>query len=116
MEKEQIYIALGSNIQRLRKEVGMTQAQMAEKISRSEDAVSNIERGTSAPPPETALAISKTLGVKLSDLYDFKFEDDPTPDDVRDYLRKLRESLEKMDEKERLKLYSLISGMVELID
>ena len=103
MEKDRLYIALGGNIRRLRKARGMTQAQLAEKISRSEDAVSNIERGGSAPPPETAFAISNALNVELSDLYDFDVGSQRMPTDVRNFTFQISEQLASFDTAKRKK-------------
>ncbi len=45
---------------------------MAEKVDRSRDSISNIERGFSSTRIETAYNLAKTLGVTLSELFDFE--------------------------------------------
>jgi DNA-binding XRE family transcriptional regulator len=114
MDKETLYKKLGSNIRHLRKTTGLTQMQLAERVDRSEDAISNIERGTSAPPPETALAIAQALNLQLTDLYDLDISGKPIPDDLKDYLRSIRGQLANMDERKRQEIYRLFSKIMEL--
>jgi DNA-binding XRE family transcriptional regulator len=111
MDKNLIYRKLGQNIQHLRKQTGITQAGLAERIDRSEDAVSNIERGASAPPPETALAIAQALELQLTDLYDLDLTGKPIPQDVKDFLRDLRPDLATMSEAKRHTFYGLWSNV-----
>ena len=115
MDKDLIYQRLGANIRRLRKGQGLTQAQLAERISRTEDAVSNIERGTSAPPPETAVAIAQALGVQLTDLYDLDLTGKPVPQDLKAFLVELRHDLSEMDDAKRERLYALFRDMLALV-
>lgn len=70
---------VGSRIQALRKHRGLTQPQLAELIGRSVDAVSNLERGISAPNFETLERLSDKLNVPVKDFFDFKND----PDDPR---------------------------------
>jgi transcriptional regulator with XRE-family HTH domain len=114
MDKELLYKRLGQNIRHLRKQVGLTQIQLAERIDRSEDAVSNIERGTSAPPPETALAIAQALELQLTDLYDLDVSGTPIPQDIKDYLRSFRADLANMDEVDRTAIYDVLDKIVAL--
>jgi DNA-binding XRE family transcriptional regulator len=50
----------------------MTQEQLAEAIERSTDTVSNIETGRLSTRIETALKLSQTLGVSLTELFDIE--------------------------------------------
>lgn len=114
MDKQTLYRKLGSNIRHLRKQTGLTQMQLAERTDRSEDAISNIERGTSAPPPETALAIAQALDLQLLDLYDLDISGKPIPQDLKDHLRILRSQLSDMDEPKRQQIYQLFDKIMEL--
>lgn len=78
------------------------------------DAISNIERGHSAPPPETALAIAQALGLQLTDLYDLDISGKPIPQDLKDYLRDIRSQLAGMDEAKRQQIYDLFSRIMDL--
>lgn len=57
---------LGLKIQRLRKEEGLTQLEMAEKVGISVAYMGFIEQGRYAPSLEVLEKISKVLKVKLS--------------------------------------------------
>ena len=46
----------------------MTQERLAELINRSVDAVSNLERGISAPSYDTLVRLSESLGIPLAEL------------------------------------------------
>jgi transcriptional regulator with XRE-family HTH domain len=62
---------LGRNIQKLRKEKGLTQEQLAEKATLSLTSVAYIESGYNFPAFETMYKISQVLGVKIKDLIPF---------------------------------------------
>tara|TARA_X000001316_G_C920185_1_gene34333 strand:+ start:1099 stop:1434 length:336 start_codon:yes stop_codon:yes gene_type:complete len=69
---------LAGRLRVLRKRRGLTQDQLSEKIGRSVDAVSNLERGKSLPNFETLERLSQELGVPIRDFFDFN-EDDLSP-------------------------------------
>ena len=115
MDKALISQKLGANIQHLRKRAGLTQDQLAERINRSQDAISNIERGTSAPPPDTALAIANALQVDLTDLYDLNLTGRPVPQDTKDFLRALKASLVERSPQQRHNLYALFNQILDLV-
>ena len=62
---------LGRNIQRLRKEKGLTQEQLAEKAGLAMTSVAYIEAGYNFPAFETMYKVSQVLGVKIKDLIPF---------------------------------------------
>ena len=68
MNNEELKIAVGSNIARLRREKGMTQADLAERINYSDKAVSKWERGESLPDVLTLLNLAKVLETDLNTL------------------------------------------------
>lgn len=70
MKQADIRKEFGLRVQFFRKEKGLTQAELAERIDRVEDTVSNIERGLSSTRIETAARIADVLGIQLSDLFD----------------------------------------------
>jgi len=62
----------------LRKRRGLTQELLAERIGRSVDAVSNLERGMSLPNFETLDRLASELGVPIRDFFDYGLDvDDP---------------------------------------
>lgn len=62
---------LGRRIQKIRKEKGLTQEQLAEKVSVSTTWIGYIETGYRRPNLKMIYKISKTLKVKSSDLLPF---------------------------------------------
>ncbi len=61
---------LGARVKRFRKEKGLTQEQLADKIHVSSTYVGFIEQGQRNPSIKTADKIARALGVKLSELFD----------------------------------------------
>lgn len=59
---------LGANVRDARRTNAVTQAQLAERVSRSVETISNLERGKLVPGVETLLMISEALKVPLSTL------------------------------------------------
>lgn len=64
----------------IRKSKKLTQQELADRMERSVDAVSNLERGKSLPNFETVELLCRALNVPLKTLFDF--------DDVKLSLRK----------------------------
>lgn len=57
-------------IKTIRRRRGLTQEGLAERISRTVDAISNLERGKSLPSFETLEKLSEALDVPLRDFFD----------------------------------------------
>lgn len=57
---------VGLRVKRAREASGLTQSQLAERIDRTKEAVSNIERGVSLPALDTLQAICDVTGVPLT--------------------------------------------------
>ena len=68
MTNEELKLTVGSSIARLRREKGMTQADLAERINYSDKAVSKWERGESLPDVLTLLNLARQLGTDLNTL------------------------------------------------
>ena len=60
---------LAGKLRSFRKQAGLTQADLADKIGRTDEAISNIERGKSLPSLETLLAIADALQLPLRDFF-----------------------------------------------
>lgn len=70
MDIDEFRRRFGLRVQTLRKHSQLTQEDLAEKIDRSVDTVSNVERGFSSPRIETAYRIAEALGVDIHELFD----------------------------------------------
>ena len=57
-------------IKTIRKRRGLTQAQLAEKVGRTGDAISQLERGLSLPSFETLDRLAEALQVPIRDFFD----------------------------------------------
>ena len=69
---------LGNRVKSLRKSHKLSQEQLAEKIDKSVDTISSLERGKMYPRFETALQIADALNVELYELfqvYDMSVDD-----------------------------------------
>lgn len=68
MNQDELKLKIGSNITLLRKRLGMTQAELAGRLSYSDKAVSKWERGESVPDVITLAQIAKEFDVTVNDL------------------------------------------------
>ena len=68
MNNEELKLCVGSNIARLRRERGLTQAALAARINYSDKAVSKWERAESLPDVLTLLNLAEQLGTDLNTL------------------------------------------------
>lgn len=57
------------NLRHIRKQLKLTQEQLAEKLGYSEKAISKWEQGSSIPPAESLLLLADALNVSLDDLF-----------------------------------------------
>ncbi len=68
MDDTKLKKQIGINISTFRKQIGLTQMALAERLSYSDKAVSKWERGESAPDVLTLIELSKQFGVTVNDL------------------------------------------------
>ena len=68
MDAEKLKIQIGSNIAFYRKQSGLTQAGLAEKLNYSDKAVSKWERGESIPDVLTLMALAEQFDITVNDL------------------------------------------------
>jgi transcriptional regulator with XRE-family HTH domain len=63
-------VRVGSRIREIRKRRGLTQEVLAERVERSVDAISALERGRALPSFETLEKLAQALDVPLGDFFD----------------------------------------------
>ena len=68
MDGEKLKLQIGANIAACRKQAGMTQAELADKINYTDKAVSKWERGESAPDVITLAQLAEVFGVSIDTL------------------------------------------------
>ena len=59
------------NLHRLRRQMKMTQEQLADKICYTEKAVSKWESGSSVPPAETLISLAEIFNVSIDELFNY---------------------------------------------
>ena len=64
-----IHKRVGNNVREIRTKLGLTQAQLAEAVGVARVSIIAIENGRFLPTIETALHISKALGVPLERIF-----------------------------------------------
>ena len=68
MDSEKLKTQIGANIAACRKQAGMTQAELAEKINYTDKAISKWERGESVPDVITLVQLAEVFSVNLDAL------------------------------------------------
>ncbi|NCS98802.1 helix-turn-helix transcriptional regulator [Candidatus Parcubacteria bacterium] len=61
---------LKNNLQKIRKEKGVTQEELAKKVGVTRQTIICIEHGNCSPSISVALKIGKTLGVCVDDIFE----------------------------------------------
>lgn len=65
---DELYLKVGKNIARFRKEIHLTQADLAAKVGSTQQLIAAFEAGTRRIPLQTFLAIADILHVDIEDL------------------------------------------------
>lgn len=65
---QDLKLIIGARLRAARRAAGMTQSQLAEAVSRTVEAISNIERGRSLPPLDLLDRAAELLEVSLAEL------------------------------------------------
>ena len=60
---------LGGQLRSLRKQAGLTQEELAAKVERTGEAISNIELGKSVPTIDTLIAVSHVLEAPIREFF-----------------------------------------------
>ncbi len=115
MAKADLKASFGLKVRALREAQRFTQDELADRIGRSVDTVSNIERGIYATRIEVAGRIAQALKVDLAELFDFRDNVKPSSDrEHRRIVRNLTALLNDLDTKNLLALRDVIEASVKL--
>ena len=103
-------MTIGTNIRNLRREQGLTQAELAERVGLGRPAISAMEQGQRSVAVEEAQALARALGVSLTSLLG---EEEAGPDEslTRAYLD---ERLDKIEAALESNFYALARVVVDL--
>lgn len=85
---------IGNRIRKYRKECGLTQEQLADRIHVTKSRVSNWEQGTNRPDADILGHICMALNVSPSDLLDVHLTDDALTSHERKVIHAYREKTE----------------------
>lgn len=97
---------IGSAIAKHRIAAGMTQAQVAEKLNISNEAVSRMERGTIMPTVARLIQLAEIFQCSAANLLI------DSSHALNDQSQKLNELLAQLNENERIKLMEIIEMMI----
>jgi len=71
---EKVEKLIGIRVAEIRKERGLTQAQVAEMVNVATETISRLERGTAIPSLKTLEKISEALDTPLKAFFDFDYQ------------------------------------------
>jgi len=104
------YQQVGKRIRLIRRQEGLTQAELAEKAGLSDNFIGLIERGVGHPTLETLEQIAKALNVKLGEFFSGAEEESKTTEQT---LKKLGRLLTKREPKDAQLVLSLCKTVFE---
>ncbi|MFZ7235044.1 helix-turn-helix domain-containing protein [Avibacterium avium] len=104
---KQLLLSVGQTIAKYRQAVGLTQAQLAEILEISNDAVSRMERGKSVPNILRLLELSEIFHCEIADLLT------NSSNRSMDQARQLEQLLKGLDGYERAELLNLVERMLK---
>lgn len=107
---QEISQKIGQSIAKHRKMIGMTQAELAERLDLSLDAVSRLERGNIGLSVVRLFELAEIFSCETIDLL---AEGSHRP---RDMSKKIEQLLDQVGSVERLKLLSILEQMVEMLN
>lgn len=102
-------VELGKKIRARRKELGMTQEELAEKLGVGHQALSRIEQGHMAPKMDRLPLIAENLKCTIADL--FRIEGDK----AASYGRRIDDLLTGLSPQKQEFVYQHISGLVFIL-
>lgn len=110
-------LEIANRLQKLRKEKGYSQEQLAAELGISRQAVSKWERAESSPDTDNLICLAKLYGVSLDEL----LSTDETVDEILDNNKKdaelVQESEEEIEDQivNNNKVYRILEGMIPIV-
>ncbi|WP_444890273.1 helix-turn-helix domain-containing protein [Microbulbifer sp. DLAB2-AA] len=102
--------ALGNNVRRIRKEVGISQQQVADATGMSKNTISNIETGKTAANSNSVLKISKALGCTVDEL--MKGVEEGWTGTEGDHINRLCEELKQLPDEGRKQIVHTLQALI----
>ena len=99
---------IGARIQKLRKQKGLTQDELSEKVNISSKYLSSIERGKENPTLNTFISIAEELSVDIGDFFtEIQIED---PKITKEMILSL---VDEADEDQLKTIYQILSVIIQ---
>ena len=99
---------IGSKIAQLRKELGMSQSDLAKSVEASRTIIGNYERNTNTPSIDMIVKLAKTFNVST----DYLIGDGELAHYDKEVLKRI-EDIEKLDPDTKSKLFFLIDNVIQ---
>lgn len=104
-------VTMKLRIKELREEYGMTQKELAQKISNVQRNISNWENGASEPDCETILRLAELFNVSVDELFGRSFEPEPVQFDTETDFALLR-LLRRLSPEQKTAVKNLIDAFI----
>lgn len=105
---DRLYADIGGRMRSLRKSLGLTQAQVAEKAGIDSSFYGQVERGANIPSLKTLMAIARTLGVGAADILP-----NPSGEDRSGYRKIIERLISDLPEKNQHLVLGMVSDFVQ---
>lgn len=112
MPRRKVVEPLGARLERLRRERGLTQAELARLVDMAQPNISDYERGMYVPTATTIIRLAQVLGVSTDTLLGLEPVKNDTAGLDRAVLRRVRK-LEDLSQRDRQAVLRHIDALVE---
>jgi len=114
MKKETICRLVGERLRAIRKQKGLTQAQVAEKARLNDKYYSEVERGIRNITLVNLQKIAKALGVPLREIFRFSVERQSSPEE-QEVVAIMIHLLSRTSDAQKQALINILKGLVEMV-
>ena len=110
---ENLTAQIGMRIRAARKSKGITQGELGKKTNLDQAYISRLENGTAEGSPAQILAIARSIGVSVAQIYDEKDMAGRKTDDLTDEALKLARTWQSLPAEQRAAMREAISALAK---